>query len=317
MEVKFVTVEKNVSGKLTDEQLKLGLELLEKRAVVERAAPKKRKPRQSGKQSAPKAQQGEPAKQEPQKNDPKQKAGTENTSSAKEKSGKEPAKQEGAKPQQRKRRTTNSSKQTSAGGSKQTSAGGSKQTSKGSTNKGTANKGAAKGTNKRSAPAAEKADTHTTSAKSASNAKSSSKQNSHGRRGRSKDKEASKTPVRIIPLGGLNEVGKNVTVYECQNDMLLIDCGMTFPDEQMLGVDLVLPDLTYVVKNREKLRGIVITHGHEDHIGALPYFLKQVNVPVYATKLTIGLIENKLKEHGLYGKVKLMQIAPGETVKLG
>ncbi|MEM1485636.1 ribonuclease J [Oscillospiraceae bacterium PP1C4] len=130
-------------------------------------------------------------------------------------------------------------------------------------------------------------------------------------------KEQRKTPVKIIPLGGLNEVGKNLTVCECQNDMFLIDCGMTFPDEQMLGVDLVLPDFTYVNKNRDKLRGIVITHGHEDHIGALPFFLKQVNVPVYGTKLTLGLIENKLREHGLYGKVKLMQIAPREMVKLG
>lgn len=137
-----------------------------------------------------------------------------------------------------------------------------------------------------------------------------------GRRKRSA-KEQRKPPVRIIPLGGLHEVGKNVTAYECQGDMFLVDCGMTFPDDQMLGVDLVLPDFTYVYKNSEKLRGIVITHGHEDHIGSLPYFLKELNVPVYATKLTLGLIENKLREHGLYGKVKLVQIAPRETIKLG
>ncbi len=130
-------------------------------------------------------------------------------------------------------------------------------------------------------------------------------------------KESRKPPVRIIPLGGLHEVGKNVTVYECQGDMFLVDCGMNFPDEQMLGVDLVLPDFTYVYKNKDRLKGIVITHGHEDHIGALPYFLKECNVPVYATKLTLGLIENKLREHGLYGKVRLMQIAPRETIKLG
>lgn len=138
-----------------------------------------------------------------------------------------------------------------------------------------------------------------------------------GRRKRPGVKEQRKPPVRIIPLGGLHEVGKNVTAYECQGDMFLVDCGMTFPDDQMLGVDLVLPDFTYIYKNTDKLRGIVITHGHEDHIGSLPYFLKECNVPVYATKLTLGLIENKLREHGLYGKVKLVQIAPRETIKLG
>lgn len=134
---------------------------------------------------------------------------------------------------------------------------------------------------------------------------------------RREPKEQRKPVVRIVPLGGLHEVGKNVTAYECQGDMFLVDCGMTFPDDQMLGVDLVLPDFTYVYKNRDKLRGIVITHGHEDHIGSLPYFLKEVNVPVYATRLTLGLIESKLREHGLYGKVKLVQISPKEFIKLG
>nr|WP_262394704.1 RNase J family beta-CASP ribonuclease [Youxingia wuxianensis] len=138
---------------------------------------------------------------------------------------------------------------------------------------------------------------------------------SRRKRGQTADKK--RTPLRIIPLGGLNEVGKNLTVYEYGNDMFMVDCGMTFPDEQMLGVDLVIPDFTYILKNKDKLRGIVITHGHEDHIGALPFFLKNVNVPVYATKLTIGLIENKLREHGLYGKVKLTQITPKMTIKLG
>ncbi|MCI8649251.1 MAG: ribonuclease J [Anaerotruncus sp.] len=138
-----------------------------------------------------------------------------------------------------------------------------------------------------------------------------------GRGRRRKEKEQRKPPLRVIPLGGLGEVGKNMTLYDCQGDMFLIDCGMTFPDDDMLGVDLVLPDFTYAVKNRDRLRGIVITHGHEDHIGALPFFLKQVNVPVFATRLTIALIENKLKEHGLYGKVKMIQIASGETIKLG
>lgn len=289
-----MTDEKKVSGKLTDEQLGLGLELLEKRAVVERAAPKKRKPRQSTKQTAVKAQQEEPAKQEHKKRTTKKKADSESAASkkVKESAKKESVKKESAKKdsekkestkstQRKTRRTTNAQKQNGA---------------------------------KKSA-AAEKTDAKAAAAKSTASA-STTKQNTRGKRGRP-NKEQTKTPVKIIPLGGLNEVGKNVTVYECQNDMFMIDCGMTFPDEQMLGVDLVLPDLTYVVKNREKLRGIIITHGHEDHIGALPYFLKQVNVPVYATKLTIGLIENKLKEHGLYGKVKLMQIKPRETFKLG
>ena len=126
-----------------------------------------------------------------------------------------------------------------------------------------------------------------------------------------------KTPVRIIPLGGLNEIGKNFTVIECANDMFIIDCGLAFPDSEMLGVDIVIPDFTYVEQNKERLRGIVLTHGHEDHIGGLPYFLKKVNVPVYGTKLTLGLVEGKLKEHGLLGDVKLNVVEPRQTVKLG
>ncbi len=126
-----------------------------------------------------------------------------------------------------------------------------------------------------------------------------------------------KSPLKIIPLGGLNEIGKNMTLYEYDNDMMIADCGMTFPNEEMLGVDIVIPDYTYAVQNKDKIRGIVITHGHEDHIGGLPYFLKQVNVPVYATKLTIGLIKIKLKEHGLSHMVQLNEIKPGDQVKLG
>lgn len=126
-----------------------------------------------------------------------------------------------------------------------------------------------------------------------------------------------RTPVRIIPLGGLNEIGKNFTVIECANDMFIIDCGLAFPDSEMLGVDIVIPDFTYVEQNKERLRGIVLTHGHEDHIGGLPYFLKKVNVPVYGTKLTLGLVEGKLKEHGLLGDVKLNVVEPRQTVKLG
>ncbi len=125
-----------------------------------------------------------------------------------------------------------------------------------------------------------------------------------------------KTKVKIIPLGGLNEIGKNLTVIECSNDIIILDSGIAFPDSEMLGIDLVIPDYNYLEKNAEKIRGIVITHGHEDHIGGLPYMLRKVNAPVYATRLTIGLIEGKLKEHGLTG-TKLINVTPGETVKFG
>lgn len=130
-------------------------------------------------------------------------------------------------------------------------------------------------------------------------------------------REIKRTPVRIIPLGGLNEIGKNMTVFECANDMFILDCGLAFPDADMPGVDIVIPDFTYVERNRDKLRGIVITHGHEDHIGGLAYLLKKINVPVYATRLTIGLIEGKLREQGLYGKVTLNVVEPKKTVKMG
>ena len=123
--------------------------------------------------------------------------------------------------------------------------------------------------------------------------------------------------VKIAFLGGLNEVGKNMTLYECQGDMLLVDCGLAFPEPDMLGVDLVIPDFTYVEDNANKIKGIFITHGHEDHIGGLAYLLQRVNIPVYGTKLTIGLIENKLKEHKILEKVKLNVIKPKDKVKLG
>ena len=130
-------------------------------------------------------------------------------------------------------------------------------------------------------------------------------------------KEMRKTPVRIIPLGGLNEIGKNMTVFECSNDMFILDCGLAFPDADMPGVDIVIPDFTYVERNADKIRGIVITHGHEDHIGGLAYLLKKVNVPVYATRLTIGLIEGKLREQGILNQVKLNIVEPRKTVKMG
>ncbi len=130
-------------------------------------------------------------------------------------------------------------------------------------------------------------------------------------------KTVNETPVKIAFLGGLNEVGKNMTLYEYKDDMFLVDCGLAFPDPEMLGVDLVIPDFSYVEKNADKIKGIIITHGHEDHIGGLAYLLKTVNIPVYGTKLTIGLIQGKLKEHGLLSSAKLHEIAPGDVVKLG
>ena len=130
-------------------------------------------------------------------------------------------------------------------------------------------------------------------------------------------KDGKKPLVRIIPLGGLNEIGKNMTVYECGNDMFIVDCGLAFPDETMLGIDIVIPDFTYVVQNQEKIRGVFITHGHEDHIGGIPYLMKEIDAPLYATKLTLGLIKNKLKEHGLSNQVKMMEVKPGDTIKAG
>ena len=104
-----------------------------------------------------------------------------------------------------------------------------------------------------------------------------------------------KAKVKIIPLGGVNEIGKNLTAIEYKNDIVVIDCGLKFPDEDMFGIDLVIPDITYLIKNKEKYLGFFLTHGHEDHIGALPYVLRQLNVPVYGTKLTLGIVETKLR----------------------
>ncbi|MCD7848024.1 MAG: RNase J family beta-CASP ribonuclease [Oscillospiraceae bacterium] len=126
----------------------------------------------------------------------------------------------------------------------------------------------------------------------------------------------SKTPLKIIPLGGLGEIGENMTLVEYGNDIVIIDCGMTFPDSEMPGVDMVIPDFTYVEKNADRVRGVLVTHGHEDHIGGIPYLLKKINVPVYATRLTIGLIENKFKEHNL-GKSMLHVASPSDKVQLG
>lgn len=124
-------------------------------------------------------------------------------------------------------------------------------------------------------------------------------------------------PIKVAFLGGLGEVGKNLTLFEYDGDMIIIDCGLAFPDEDMPGIDLVIPDFTYIEKNFEKIKGICITHGHEDHIGSLAYLLKKVNIPVYSTRLTNGLIEGKLREHNLLTKAKLNVVSPGQTVTLG
>ena len=129
--------------------------------------------------------------------------------------------------------------------------------------------------------------------------------------------KTNETKLKIIPLGGLGEIGKNITVFEYGNDMIVVDLGSIFPREDMPGVDLVIPDTTYIEKNKDKLRGYVITHGHEDHIGASPYILKQINAPVYGTRIALALIENKLKEHRLNYDVDLWQVEAGESVQLG
>ena len=126
-----------------------------------------------------------------------------------------------------------------------------------------------------------------------------------------------KEKLKIIPLGGLNEIGKNMTVIEYGNDIVVVDCGVAFPDDDMLGVDLVIPDTTYLKRNLNKLRGYVITHGHEDHIGAIPYVLRECNAPIYATRLTCGIIETKLSEHKMPQKVKLNHVRAGDSIKLG
>ena len=126
-----------------------------------------------------------------------------------------------------------------------------------------------------------------------------------------------KANIKIIPLGGLHEVGKNITVFEYENEIIVVDCGISFPEDDMLGIDLVIPDVTYLIKNQEKIKGMIITHGHEDHIGGIPYFLKQLNVPIYATRLAAGLISNKLEEHKLLRSTEMHIVNQGDTIKLG
>lgn len=122
-------------------------------------------------------------------------------------------------------------------------------------------------------------------------------------------------PLKVIPLGGLNEIGKNMTLLEYGNDIIIIDCGLSFPGDEMYGIDNVIPDFTYLQKNAAKVRGLIITHGHEDHIGGIPFLLKTLNIPVYGTRLTLGLVGNKLKEHGI--TAKMININAGDTIKLG
>jgi len=122
--------------------------------------------------------------------------------------------------------------------------------------------------------------------------------------------------IKIIPLGGINEIGKNITAIEYKDDIIIIDCGLKFPDDDMFGIDIVIPDISYLIKNSEKIKGIFLTHGHEDHIGALPYVLKQLKVPVYGTKLTLGIVETKLKEHGLLASTELIRVKPKDIIKL-
>lgn len=126
----------------------------------------------------------------------------------------------------------------------------------------------------------------------------------------------SKKKIKVIPLGGLGEVGKNITVIEYGEEIMVVDCGMTFPDSEMYGIDVVIPDVTYLVNNKDRIKGFFITHGHEDHIGAIPYILKQINAPIYATNLTIGLIQNKLEEHKMLDIVELNVVKPGDTIAL-
>ena len=123
--------------------------------------------------------------------------------------------------------------------------------------------------------------------------------------------------IKIIPLGGLEQIGMNITAFEYEDSIIVVDCGLSFPEDEMLGIDLVIPDVTYLKENREKVKGFIITHGHEDHIGGLPYVLKELNVPIYATKLTIGIIENKLKEHNLMKTTKRKVIKYGQSINLG
>ena len=152
---------------------------------------------------------------------------------------------------------------------------------------------------------------------SKSSYKANSKSRPKTKPGKKPGKKSEKPSVRVSFLGGLNEIGKNITLIECEGDMILVDCGMAFPDGDMLGVDLVIPDFSYIEQNADKVKGIILTHGHEDHIGGLPFLLSRVNLPIFGTPLTLGLVENKLREHSLFNKAKLNVVNAGETITLG
>ena len=132
-----------------------------------------------------------------------------------------------------------------------------------------------------------------------------------------KKENKSGSGLKIIPLGGLEQIGMNITAFEYEDSIVVVDCGLSFPADDMLGIDLVIPDVTYLKDNADKVKGFVITHGHEDHIGALPYVLRELNVPIYATRLTMGIIENKLKEHELTRTTKRKVVKFGQSINLG
>ena len=137
------------------------------------------------------------------------------------------------------------------------------------------------------------------------------------RRGQPRPAAPPPVPIHIYPLGGLGEVGKNMTVYECCGDMIIVDCGLVFPDSEMYGIDMVIPDFTFVLQNKDRIKGLLITHGHEDHIGSIPYLLQKLDLPVYGTKLTLGLIRNKLEEFNLAGRTRFVEIVPRQKIHLG
>lgn len=147
--------------------------------------------------------------------------------------------------------------------------------------------------------------------------RNSSKINYKGKRNQNYQENKPLPSVKVSFLGGLNEIGKNITLFECEDEIIVIDCGMAFPDGEMLGVDLVIPDFTYLVQNKDKVKAILLTHGHEDHIGGLPYLLTEMSAPIYGTPLTVGLVENKLKEHSLLKQTELRTVKAGESVKIG